>query len=141
MPDSRLPRGALARLGLLALVVLFFVAPRLVRAQEGSGSSCQPLAKLEAEAKSAGGSPFAHATDAQWQFARGLYVATPPVSSEFPPGDSAMISTFPDGSAQVLFIDDGEACNQMMLAKRFAALVMGAGAGDITHAKAAGQPL
>jgi hypothetical protein len=140
MPDPRLPRGAFARLGIIALIVLFFAAPRLAHAEDLAWD-CQPLAKVEKSLQTSGGSAFARVTDAQWQFLRGLYVAAPNTPTALPPGDSAVMSTFADGMAEVSFVDDGKSCASAVLTKGLVAIVMSVGSGDVTHAKTPGQPL
>ncbi len=44
MPDPRLPRGALLRLAIVALIALFFAFPQLARANGRAGPAIQPSA-------------------------------------------------------------------------------------------------
>jgi hypothetical protein len=140
MADPLPSRGVFARLGIVALIALFFLAPRLASADDIAWH-CEPIATIEKDIQTAGGSAFTRVTDPQWQFVRGLYVAAPNTPSALPPGDYAMMSTFADGTAAVSFIDDGKSCAIAMLTKEIVAVVMGVGQGDVTHAKTPGQPL
>jgi hypothetical protein len=73
---------------------------------------CSPLAVAQAEIQSAGGGKLKTMTHEQLLFARGLFVASPPVSP-YPPGDDGMISLFEDGASTVVFVDGDKSCGKM----------------------------
>jgi hypothetical protein len=52
-------------------------------------------------------------TPEQFQFARALYVAIPPISRELPPGDSAVVASA-GGKAMVALVADGKACARFL---------------------------
>src|SRR5579859_4629057 len=86
----------------------------LADASAESSASCSPLSAAQDEIATAGGGKLAPISHEELQFARGLFVASPPVSV-YPPGDEAMLATFDDGSSGVLFIGHGQACGKMGL--------------------------
>ncbi len=139
MPDPRLPRGAPLRLAIVLGVAAFLLFPRLARADE-SQWTCQPFETAENAVRAFDGAPFVRLTDAQWQFLRGVFVATPDTPDALPPGDRAMMSALPDGSAAIAFVDGARSCAFIVVPKTFAAMVISVGKGDVNHAKAAGQP-
>jgi hypothetical protein len=49
----------------------------------------------------------------QFQFARALYIAIPPISRQLPPGDSAVVASA-DGKAMVALVANGEACARFL---------------------------
>jgi hypothetical protein len=49
-------------------------------------------------------------SDGQFQFVRALYVALPPMSKTFPPGDHAVIAGGSDGTAMVAIVDGNQTC-------------------------------
>jgi hypothetical protein len=51
--------------------------------------------------------------ESQFQFARALYVAVPPVSHDFPPANSAM-EVKADGEAMVILVADGKTCARFL---------------------------
>lgn len=81
----------------------------LARADE---SRCVPLATEQAQFAKYGGSPFKLITRDQLLFARGLFSMSPPTSL-YPPGDEAMISVMPNGSAAVIFLNGDKVCGRM----------------------------
>ena len=70
---------------------------------------------------------------AQFNFARGLYVAVPPVSKHLPPGDHALLAVAPS-SAMVAIIDEDKTCARLLLTPAALEEIMAVGRGDITHA-------
>ena len=138
MPDPLLPRGALRRLGIVALIAAFFLAPQFARAGDGARWNCRPLAEVEARVAARGGSAFVRLSDAQWQFLRGMYAALPDTPESLPAGDRALISRLPDGTAVVSFADGDQSCVVVKITESVVALLMSVGEGEIVHA---GAPL
>jgi len=99
---------------LAALALVCAAMFSLADARAESSASCSPLSVAQDEIATAGGGKLAPISHEELQFARGLFVASPPVSV-YPPGDEAMIATFDDGSSAVLFIGHGQACGKMGL--------------------------
>jgi hypothetical protein len=52
-------------------------------------------------------------TPDQFQFARALYIAIPPISRQLPPGDSAVVASA-DGKAMVALVANGETCARFL---------------------------
>ena len=52
-------------------------------------------------------------TPEQFQFARALYIAVPPISRELPPGDHAIMASS-GGAAMVALVADGQACARFL---------------------------
>ena len=74
---------------------------------------CVPVSEISAP----GGIAITDLTPAQFQFARALYVAIPPVSKTFPPGDSAIKAV--SGDAVMLAIVAGDKVCARFLAPDF----------------------
>ena len=62
-------------------------------------------------------------THDQLIFARGLYVATPPLSP-YPIGEDGMIAEFKGGGAVVLFVNGDKSCGQAGFAPDIAKLLL-----------------
>jgi hypothetical protein len=108
MPNRTLAALALggAALGLLL---------RVVDARAESASpNCNPLADARREVTEAGAGKLMPLSHEQLNFARGLFVASPPVSP-YPPGEEGLIATFEDGASTVVFVDGDKACVKMGL--------------------------
>jgi hypothetical protein len=52
-------------------------------------------------------------TAEQFQFARALYIAVPPISRNLPPGDRAIMASS-GGAAMVALVADGQACARFL---------------------------
>ena len=52
-------------------------------------------------------------TPEQFQFARALYIAIPPISRELPPGDHAIMASS-GGAVMVALVADGQACARFL---------------------------
>ncbi len=133
MPGPRLTRGAFARLANIALIGAFLLGPRLARADAAVPFPCGPIAQVIATAHALGGADFIALTSDQWQFLRGMFVQAPDTPESLPPGDRAMISMRPDGSASVVFVDGDLACAPIRLGKPGVEALMSVGRGDIVH--------
>lgn len=135
MTDPRLPGGAFARLGTTALVVLFLAAPRLAHANDAmafdpwldaDSPQCASIDHLKDVAK------VVELDPSQFNFARGLYVAVPPVSHTLPPGDHAVLATA-GGAAMIAIIDGDRTCARLLLSRSALEEIMAVGRGDVTH--------
>ena len=65
----------------------------------------------------------------QFQFARALYIAIPPISRELPPGDSAFVA-FADGKAMVALVADGQTCARFLAPDFVLAMLAEVGRGE-----------
>ena len=139
MPYPRLPRGAPSRLGVVALVALFFAFPRLARAEDSAlepwlgpdSPTCTAVDRLKDVAK------VVELDPEQFNFASGLWVAVPPVSHHLPPGDRAVLAVA-GGTAMVAMVDGDKTCARLELTLAALEEIMAVGRGDVTHA---GDPL
>ena len=68
---------------------------------------CVPVSKIGSVSR------LIKLTPEQFQFARALYVAIPPISRELPPGDSAVVASA-GGKAMVALVADGKACARFL---------------------------
>jgi hypothetical protein len=134
MPDPRLPRGAVLRLALLVALVDVAFWPRLALAEGPTPWPCGPVGQARERAHALGGADFVSLTGDQWQFLRGMFIESPDTPESLPPGDRAMISMRPDGSASVVFVDGDLACAPIRLGKPGVDALMAVGRGDIVHA-------
>ncbi|HLW93722.1 MAG TPA: hypothetical protein VKS78_20800, partial [Roseiarcus sp.] len=71
-------------------------------------------------------------TPEQFEFVRGLFVATPPLSRRLPPGDHALMGLIGD-RAGVLFIDGANACDAGVLPPELKQMLLDVGAGKVNH--------
>ena len=133
MPDPLLSRGALARLGFLALIALLFAVPQLARAESldpwlgHDAAKCAPLSGLDKVAK------VATLTPAQFEFVRALYIALPPISHQLPPGDHAVLAIAND-SAMAALVDGAVSCARLELAAFMVEMLMAVGRGEVGRA-------
>ncbi len=136
MPDPLLPRGAFLRLALVAALAVLLVAPRLARADDALGVAfpCGPLDRAAEIAHALGGADFVALTAEQWNFLRGMFIESPDTPESLPPGDRAMMSLRPDGSASVVFVDGALACAPMKLGAKGVEALMSVGRGDVGRA-------
>jgi len=76
-------------------------------------------------------------TPDQFQFARALYVAIPPVSKELPPGDHALLAS--DGKLTMVALVDGDQTCARFLAPDFVlSMLIEVGEGETPHP---GEPI
>jgi len=68
-------------------------------------------------------------TPEQFQFARALYIAIPPVSRELPPGDSAIVASA-EGKAMVALVTNGETCARFLAPNFILSMLAEVGAGE-----------
>jgi hypothetical protein len=76
-------------------------------------------------------------SEQQFEFARALYVALPPVSRSLPPGDSAVIAVA-GGKFMVALVTNGEACARFLAPDFILSMLAQVGRGE---GGAAGQPI
>jgi hypothetical protein len=74
----------------------------------------------------------------QFQFARALYVAVPPMSKTLPAGDHGVIAGASDGSAMIALVDGDKACARFLAPDFVLRMLNDIKAGKVTHA---GAPL
>ena len=67
-------------------------------------------------------------TPEQFQFARALYIAVPPVSRTLPPGDRAIMASS-GGAAMVALVADGQACARFLAPDFIKTMLMEVGQG------------
>jgi hypothetical protein len=70
----------------------------------------------------------------QFQFARAFYVAIPPVSKKFPPGDRAVIAGASDGTAMVAIVDADKSCARFLAPNFVLQMLNDIKAGKVEHA-------
>ncbi len=92
---------------------------------------CYPLADLKAFLDRDGGR-LVQLTPEQFQFARGAYVATPPVSAALPPGDRAALALI-DSRSELLFLDGDVACDAGALPQPLRQMLLDVGTGEVDH--------
>jgi hypothetical protein len=97
-----------------------------------STERCFPLAQVKGSIENQGGR-LIEMTPEQFQFARGMFVVTPPESAKLPPGDHAMIGEMPNGDVGVIFVDGDSACDVAVLGAPAKQLLMAVGSGSFTH--------
>ena len=68
-------------------------------------------------------------TPEQFQFARALYIAIPPVSRQLPPGDSAIVAAA-DGKAMVALVADGKTCARFLAPDFILSMLVQVGRGE-----------
>jgi hypothetical protein len=106
-------------------------AASLARADGPTDIRCYPLAEIKSFVDEAGGK-LVDLTPEQFAFARGVFVATPPISTELPPGDHAMMGLV-DGRAGILFIDGDNACDAGVLPPALAEMIRDVATGKVNH--------
>jgi len=107
-----------------ALVAAVVLAPGYARAQDAGDAVCITIAEAGQKIVDAGGGaklvPLNHS---QLLFARGLYVASPPVSP-YPPGEKAFYAPFDDGSVAVVFSDGAKSCGRFAVSPAVTKLLL-----------------
>jgi hypothetical protein len=68
-------------------------------------------------------------TPEQFEFARALYIAIPPISRELPPGDSAIVASA-GGKAMVALIGDGRTCARFLAPDFILSMLVQVGKGE-----------
>jgi hypothetical protein len=97
-----------------------------------STDHCFSLAQVKVSIEKQGGR-LIEMTPEQFQFARGMFVVTPPESAKLPPGDHAMLGEMPNGDIGVVFVDGDTACDVAMLGAPAKQMLMAVGSGSVTH--------
>jgi hypothetical protein len=69
--------------------------------------ACVPVSAIKSAAT------VTELTPEQFQFARALYIAVPPISRKLPPGDHAIMASS-GGAAMVALVADGQACARFL---------------------------
>ena len=119
-------------LGLSFALSSFFVPPAAMAATAQSRCRMVDIDHIQASVSSG---KAAWLTEGQFNFARALYIATPPIFWNMPKGDKAVMLDNPggDGADVVLFIDGEMSCEEMQLGGQTRKLIDDVGAGKITH--------
>jgi hypothetical protein len=108
------------------------VADELQPPHAPAGSAgCYPLTDLLAFLDRAGGR-LIQLKPTQFQFARGVYVATPPVSTALPPGDRGALAVV-DNRNELFFLDGDVACDAGALPSPLWRMLLEIADGKITH--------
>jgi hypothetical protein len=76
-------------------------------------------------------------TPQQFQFARALYIAIPPISRQLPPGDSAVVATA-DGRSMIALVSGGETCARFLAPDFILSMLVQVGKGE---PQVAGDPI
>ena len=84
---------------------------------------CVPLSAIGSVSR------LAKLTPEQFQFARALYIAVPPVSRELPPGDSG-IAASADGKVMIALVTDGKACARFLAPDFILSMLVQVGRGE-----------
>ena len=92
---------------------------------------CYPVADIKSFIAGAGGRLVELAPE-QFQFARGLFVGSPPVSSQLPPGDHALMGVVGE-RVGVFFIEGDMACDAGVLPPALSQMLRDVGAGRVNH--------
>ena len=110
MPDPLSPRGAIARIGVVLAVALFFAVPRLARADD----SCGPIEATQAIVAAWGGGTL---TQLSGDLADGLR------ATDFPTADAVYGAALPLGEFAVVYVVAARACRARILSQsEYAAL-------------------
>jgi hypothetical protein len=124
MPDPRLPRGALLRLGIVASIALFFAFPRLAHAD---AAGCGPLDATQAIVARLGGGAFAPASAAQAEFLRDGLIGEPGADASALYGGETRLAPLADGGLAAVTVVDGRACGLILLGPASAAVLAAVG--------------
>ena len=118
MPNPLLPRGAILRLGVVALIALFFAVPRLARADDG----CGDLGSIQAIVSAWGGTTLAPLPTRQTDALKAVMT----IGGDEPAwmlGAAAFVSPIRSGEFAIVFVAEGRACSLLvMTADAFAEL-------------------
>jgi hypothetical protein len=131
MPDPRLPRGALLRLGIVAAIAAFLLFPRLARADEAAG--CGPFDATQAVAARLGAGAFKPASEAQAEFLRAAFIAEPGADAGALYSGETLLAPMADGGAAVVYVVDGRACGLALLGPGGAAILAAIGRARGAH--------
>jgi hypothetical protein len=91
---------------------------------------CVPVAAIEAAAKN-----YRPVSQDTYRFIQALYVATPPISRELPPGDKAELAT--DGNHVLAFLTDGlQTCARFLIPDFLVQIIKQVEGGKSSHSGA-----
>jgi hypothetical protein len=125
MPDTRLPRDAIARLGIVLGVAALLLFPRLTRAEEAA--ACGPLEATQAIVTRLGGGALEPASDAQAEFLRAAFIAEPGADAGALIGGETLLAQLADGGIVVVYAVDGAVCGLALLGPASAAVLAAVG--------------
>ena len=89
---------------------------------------CVPLAELRSDARTT------ELTPEQFQFARALFVAMPPISHQLPPGDHGFLATADDGVTFVALVNGDQSCARFIAPDFVQEMLMKVGEGETVPA-------
>ena len=127
---------------LLAAFILFIPTYAIAQDSEDTPATppaaqaqCIPLKALKARINEIPGASLKALTSNQYAFAQGVYVATPPVSSDLPPGDGAILlvqrnaaGTDADSSYILGFVNKDIVCGMIPIGPGMYGMITHAGA-------------
>lgn len=107
-----MPKRTLAAFAVALAVLAFVFLVVSARSQE----LCEPipLALVQADVTNHKGGKLAPLSQEGLDFARGIYVASPPIS-HYPAGETALIATMPMNMSVVVFMRGNEACGSLLV--------------------------
>jgi len=122
----------------LGLIGLAFALSSFLIPPEASAATPQGRCRMvdidQLQAKIAKGEAF-YLTDGQLQFARALFITTPPVVWQFPMGDKAfLIPAGEEGHDVVIFLDTATSCERLILGEGASRLLDDVRRGVTMHA-------
>lgn len=108
-------------------------APSPPSVQDLLDRQCVAIPTAEKHIIDSGGGPFIALTPEQLSFMRGISVVLPNTPEGIPPGEKAVMSKYPDGSAAVVFLDDDLACVPIRLKPAGVKALMQEGENYVLH--------
>ena len=115
-------------IGRITLATILALSPAGAVPVEATSASaaphCAPLANLKKQFGKE--THFTRLTPGQTNFARGGYIATPPVNGRFPDGDAAMLATHDgDGGGVILWMHGAMVCEPTPVPEAFVKAMKG----------------
>ena len=89
---------------------------------------CVPVAELRTYAKTT------QLTPEQFQFARALFIAMPPISHQLPPGDHGLLATAEDGVTFIALVNGDKSCARFIAPDFVQEMLMKVGEGETVPA-------
>jgi hypothetical protein len=130
MPDPLLPRGALLRLAVVALIAALPLVPRLAQAYDANG--CGSLDSTRAIVARMGGT-LAPASEAQAEFLRDAFIAEPGADAGAIYGGSTLLAPTADGGMAAVVVVDNRACGLVLFGPGGAAILAAIGRAPGAH--------
>lgn len=117
-----------------AMVALLCASPSLALSQPTSPQQCLSVDKDRLAQALADGQAV-ELTPSQLNFARGIYVASPPVTEKLPQGSGAvLLSQTSDGEdSMIIFLDGLDSCERIRISQSLRSLIEKIGKGEVAH--------